>query len=962
MLVPAILALAVVAGIWFAVESSTGRLLARAAKAAELHEFDEAERLAKMVLNRDPDSVDALFLAGVAARETRGMEAAITYFEQIPDDGTPEAAQALLARAEFAFQKGWAADSERFFLRVAQLDAGNIAAHQRLLFIYASQGRMWEVTHHVLPLLKSGQIEVNYLIASSSSKKFMDADLPFVKQCLAAKPDDPLPRLIEAKWAIREKRILDARRLLSRIVERHPSILDAQAALGQTLLESAPADEFLAWHDQLPANADDHPDIWFVRGLWADKLAQSEAAARCFGEAVRRAPNHAAANYQLSTALAAVGRSDQAEAFAVRARKLARMGLLIDEVTDADKMLETVNLLRELGRLWEAAAWCRLAMGTEADWAKPTLDQLLFELTEEDPLTQRSANLALQLDLSAYALPSFEKSREEAASSPVAASTDSRFRFQDIASDVGLEFTYFNGTRGNNLESLFELDGGGVGALDYDLDGWPDLYLTQGGPLPSRQEMPPHDYQDRLFRSREGERFVDVTAASGVRNRLYSQGLAVGDFNADGFPDLYVANIGANTLYRNNGDGTFQEVPDSSGARGDAWTSSCLIADLNGDALPDIYAVNYIGGDTLYAQECRIDTEPRCAPISHPAEQDRLYWNAGDGTFSDITHQSGVAAPEGRGLGIVAADFDGSHRLSLFVANDMSANFFFQNQTASPVEQPRFSERAILNGLAYNADGASQACMGIAAGDANQDGLLDLFVTNFYRESNAFYVRLPDGSFRDAIAASRLQQATYPMLGWGTQFVDAELDGIPDLLVTNGHVHDPWEKDLPYRMRPQFFSGRGAGTFEEVPAERLGPYFQRKQLGRAMARLDWNRDGLEDVCIGHLNTPVAFIHNQTTTNGHWLSIELVGVETSRDAIGTVVQLTCGERTYIRQLTAGDGFQCSNERRLVFGLADAAVVDEIAVRWPSGHEQTFRDIESGRELIIVEGRPRFVVRN
>ena len=962
LLVSAILALLViVTGVWFVIESSTHRLLARAASGAQRQDFAEAERLAKIVLDRDPASVEALFLAGAAAWETRGAEAAVAYFSQIPDDGSPEAAQAMFARAEFSFQRGWATDSERLFRRVLDLDPGNLAARRRLLFILAAQGRTWEMTRQVLPLLKSDQAELNYLTATASSTKLLVADLPFVKQCLTAKPDDPLPRLIEAKWAIRDKQLLTARGVLARIVQQYPRVLDAQAAFGQTILETGTPEELVAWQAQLPDDAGEHPDIWFVRGLWSARSEQPQAAVRCFGEALRCDPNHAAANYQMSTALATVGQAEQAEAFAARARQLARMALLIDGEINADKMLEVVTLLRELGRRWEAVGWCRLALETGAVWAKPTLDQILLEAADEETLTQRSSNLALQLDLSQYLLPSFQSSPTPPSPSPAVAVTESHVRFRDVAAEADLVFTYFNGALGNNLESLFEMDGGGVGALDYDLDGWPDLYLTQGGPLPSRQAVPPHDHRDRLFRNHAGKRFVDVSDASHLKDKLYSQGLAVGDFDADGFPDLYIANIGTNTLYRNNGDGTFQDVSVGSGTQGQVWTSSCLMADLNGDGLPDIYAVNYIGGDELY-QACRIDTEHRCAPIAYLAEQDRLYVNGGDGTFADVTEHCGVIAPEGRGLGIVAADFDGSRRLSLFVANDMSANFFFRNETPSPGDEPKFAESAILNGLAYNSAGVSQASMGIAAGDANQDGLIDLFVTNYYREANAFYWQFPDGSFRDEIAASQLEQATFPVLGWGTQFVDAELDGIPDVLVTNGHVHDPWVQDLPYRMAPQFFHGGGLGRFAETPARLVGPYFEGKYLGRAMACLDWNRDGLEDVCVGHLDTPVALLSNETASHGHWLSLTLVGVDTSRDAIGTIVRITCGGRIAVRQLTAGDGYQCSNERRLVIGLGSAAVVDELVVDWPSGRSQKYNDLQPDQELIIVEGHADTVVRH
>jgi len=957
-----LLALVMAVVSWFFIESSNYRLITRAVDAAERKDFADVERLTAIVLQRDPESVKALFLAGVAAQETRGIKAAIPYFELIPDDGTPEATHALFARAEFAYQIGHAREAERLFLRVVELDPSSTKARERIIFIYAAQGRMWEISQQLNPLLELGVVDMNHLIAVGSPNKLMLTTLPFIQRCLDAIPTDPLPQLLNAKWLIRDKKPHEAIVILKKIVEMHPDIVDAQAELGQVLLEFGTPEELVAWHTQLPGDADAHPDIWLVRGLWATKLGQEEAAVRCFGEAIRRAPYHPSANSQLSMALTAVGQSTRAEPFAERSRMLARMAILIGEPSNLDKVRELVKLLQELDRLWEAAGWCRIAMANNASWAKPMLDQILFELANHNAVTERSQILAFLSDLSQYGLPDFRRAARQDRPDHSVAVDGSRIRFRDVAVDRGLAFTYFNGAVGDQTESLFELDGGGVGVLDYNLDGWPDLYLTQGGPLPRRHEMPPHDYGDCLFRNQDGDGFVDVSKSSCLDNKLYSQGLTVGDIDADGFPDLYIANIGTNVLYRNNGDGTFQDMSAFSGTQGSVWTSSCLIADLNGDSLPDIYAVNYIGGDKLYTQECRVNVTPRCAPTEHTAEQDRLYLNDGDGTFSDVTDHCGVVAPEGRGLGIVAADFDGSRRLSLFVANDMSANFFFENQTPTPGSELAFVENAALIGLAYNSAGIAQACMGVAASDANQDGLLDLFVTNFYRSSNAFYLQLPDGSFRDEIAASQLEQTTFPVLGWGTQFLDAELDGILDLLVTNGHVHHPSEASKPHRMRPQFFRGLGMGRFNEPSAKELGPYFEGEYLGRAMARLDWNRDGLEDVCIGHLDTPVALVTNETASHGHWLSFRLVGVDSSRDAIGATVFVRCGQRTLMAQLTAGDGFQCSNERRLIFGLGTEETVDEIRVSWPSGLEQTFYDLQSEQELILVEGRSAMHVRH
>ena len=433
--------------------------------------------------------------------------------------------------------------------------------------------------------------------------------------------------------------------------------------------------------------------------------------------------------------------------------------------------------------------------------------------------------------------------------------------------------------------------------------------------------------------------------------------MTVGDVSQDGFADLYVANIGSNSLFLNNGDGTFIDVTRVSGAAGAEWTSGCVLADINGDTLTDIYAVNYLGGDALRTRRCLKFSPNRCAPDQYPSESDRLYLNKGDGHFQEITESAGIIDVDGRGLGIVAADFDDSHRISLFVGNDMTYNFLFVNQTAVRGAAPSFSERAAFAGSGGRfASDAPKASMGIAVGDANGDGLFDLFITNFYRESNNLYVQRPDHAFSDATRAANLEEPSIQMLGCGTQFLDGELDGFLDLIVTNGHVHDPLEQGIPYQMSPEFYSNAGRGKFVKLSPRTVGEFFGGKYLGRALARLDWNRDGLEEACISHLTSPVALLQNRTRDPGRYLAVSLVGVDCDRDAIATTVRVISGERSWVRQLTAGDGYQCSNQRQLVFGLGMLEHVDRVEVNWPSGRRQFFSDVTVGRQYVIVEGRP------
>jgi hypothetical protein len=535
-------------------------------------------------------------------------------------------------------------------------------------------------------------------------------------------------------------------------------------------------------------------------------------------------------------------------------------------------------------------------------------------------------------------------------------------RFADLAREAGVNFTYHNGRDPDVVGTrIFESSGGGVAALDYDGDLWPDLYFTQGGDWPPQPGQTLH--LDRIFRNLGNGQFVDVTAASRLGDEGYSQGVAAGDFDDDGFADLYVANIGENRLYRNNGDGTFSDSTARAQIHSAGWTTSVLVADLNGDGFPEIYDVTYLAGRAPLESICydhKTGTIPAvCSPKGFAADDDRLYLNRGDGKFEDVSDRSGIRASDGKGLGIVAGDFDGSGRLSLYVANDTTDNFLFMSQPGKPGDPPRFVECGKLAGCAVDAEGKAQASMGIAAGDADGDGLLDLFVTNFYDEYAVLYRQVASGQFEDASARAQIKEPTRHMLGFGTQFLDANLDGWPDLVVANGHVDDGRRVGIPYRMRAQFFANAGAGGFIELPAEQLGDYFQREQLGRAVARVDWNRDGREDFAVSNLDTPASLVTNRTSQTGHFLALQLRGVQSNRDAIGTAVVAAIGGRHQFQQLTAGDGYQASNQRQLVFGLGDMRCVDELTIRWPSGRQQKFANVAGDATYLVVEGRPQLV---
>ncbi|MFH1920648.1 MAG: FG-GAP-like repeat-containing protein, partial [Planctomycetota bacterium] len=822
------------------------------------------------------------------------------------------------------------------------------------------EGRAWEAMPYVEAVIRGGQCGRDELLMIGGVDFMVVDDPNFVETCLRNVPDDPLVLLGRVHlWLNQSDKLEQAESILRRILDQDLQQIEAQARLGEILVEKPDSAEFLQWHAALPEGADRHPLIWYLRGLWARRNGQPRAAVRCFLEALRLHPKHSRSNYQLSQVLLSLGLSDAAEPFVERARNLSKVQTFVYELramTDLDMMRQVAEINDELGCPWEAAGWCHVALllDPETAWAKKRLARLNRIAAPSGEFVLASAQSALRVEMADYPLPVWPEAARGSVRAESLGPVHGNVRLVDVAAETGLVFQYYNGTTSTSgPDHIIQTLGGGVGVLDYDLDGWPDLYLAQSGLWGELGDRNP--YRDRLFRNLEGRRFVDVTDQAGLGDGEFSGGVAVGDFNGDGFPDLYLANIGRNRLYENLGDGTFRDVTDEAGVAGNEWTTSCAIVDLNGDGLPEIYAVNYLVLKEVLARKCERQGHPMsCTPTMFTAEQDRLYLNLGDGRFRDVTDECGIRVPDGKGLGIVAADLDGSGRVNLFVGNDTTPDFYFINQTAGPGKPLKFVEQGLEFGLAFSEAGQAQASMGIAAGDANGDGLQDLFVTTFYADSNTLYQQLPEHVFVENTRRANLRQPSFNMLGFGTQFFDGELDGRPDILISNGHVDRQYDAAIPDLMPAQYFQNLGEGRFVELSGVSLGPYFEKICLGRSVVVLDWNRDGKEDVCISHLDIPVALLTNRTPDTGHYLAVTLQGTASNRDAIGSILELTAGGRTWMRQSMAGSGYLASNERKIIFGLGQAERVDRLEVRWPSGTVETFGNLDVDQEIAIVEG--------
>jgi tetratricopeptide (TPR) repeat protein len=934
----------------------------QAATALWQHDYTTALRLADHVLQEDPGCHFALVIAGDAASALHEHDRAIAYYRQVSDDDELLAVRAQLGLGSRFLLAGRMKEAEQHFRYVLDRDPDQFDANKHLAFLMQIQGRTWESVDPVLRLIRRGIFGATEIHIAGCPENRLVIDPRYLKRCAIAAPDDPRSILAAGRLAALRNDSDAAKEIFHRVIAADDGLLEAHFRLGRILLDEECDDEFLALMSSLPPTAEIHAGFWINRALWAARTGDTKGAARCLAEVLKRTPGNVEANYMLSQLLVKLAQPIAARQFGERAKILAKTELTIPEFYDeptAERMQSLIRDLESLQRYWEAAAVCQFACDREEEsppWALKRLAVISEKLRRTGETLVPPAPLDEWPEIAAYPLPGWSRAAADRRESDVASGPSSAvITFRDVAAETGLEFTHFNGSLSvRGMEHIFETTGGGVSAIDFDGDLWPDLYLTQGAPIWSGDDQVRHI--DRLFRN-TGSAFQDVTLAAGLGDDRFSQGANVGDFDNDGFADMYLGNLGENRFYRNNGDGTFSEITADTNTGGDEWTVSCLLADLNGDSLQDLYVVNYLNRESVFERRCRKNDQPlTCAPTLFPAEQDRVYLNAGDGSYREVTQECGVVQTEGKGLAIAAGDFDQSGRLSVFVGNDTTPNFFLRNRTASD-KQLRFEEAGIVSGLAVDGLGRSQATMGVACGDVDGTGSVDLFITNFYEDANTLYLQHAATTFVDSSRDAGLYEPSVPMLGFGTEFVDADLDGHLDLFVTNGHVDRTVATGEPDEMPPQFFRNFGRGRFALQDGPVPGDYFKKKYLGRTVSRLDWNRDGLDDLCVLHLYTPVALLTNTTDAHGRFLTVRLRGTTVDRDAFGTTLQFTTEDQTFTHQLTVGDGYMTCNERRLTAGLGNASLVKQLSVRWPGGKQQEFEEIDVNQEILIIEGFPR-----
>lgn len=497
---------------------------------------------------------------------------------------------------------------------------------------------------------------------------------------------------------------------------------------------------------------------------------------------------------------------------------------------------------------------------------------------------------------------------------------------------------------------LPEIMGGGAAWLDYDGDGDLDLYLVQGGQIDGDAATVPGN---RLYRNHGDGTFEDVTDAAGVGDRQYGMGCACGDYDNDGDIDLYVTNVGPNVLYRNDGDGTFTDVTLEAGVGDPGWGTSSAFVDYDADGDLDLFVVNYIVWSVDREQKCFAHVQDYCSPTAYDAPApDTLYRNEGDGTFVDVSESVGLRAAFGNGLGIACGDFNLDGHVDIFVANDKTVNQLWIN-----TGDGQFRDEALIAGCAANMHGVAEAGMGVAAVDVESDGDLDLFMTHLRDESNTMYLN-QGGVFEDITPTTGLSAPSIPFTGFGMGFADFDHDGRLDLYVANGRVgrYKPlWSQTDPYGEPNQLFRGVGAGLFEDV-APRGGVLHEPIGASRAAAFGDYDNDGDIDVVIVNSGAKVQLLRNVAGGRGNWIMFRLLD-RRQRDAHGAMIRIEAGGAVRWRLAAPTYSYCACNDPRVHFGLGDSSGVDEVKVRWPSGRIESFGSMPAGRLHELREGYGR-----
>ncbi len=922
------------------------RLREAALKDVTHNQMPRARAVLENLAQRRPTDAEVLYQLGVAALASGDRPRALRAWRDVPGE-SDFAGRASVMLARDALQSHHLAEAEPLMLRaVGETGAHAKEAIETLVHLYKIEGRFLEARRLVRKYWDRYPDPIGVLkeLAQLDSIKpyALDRARAALARAYESAPDDDRIWLGWGNLATRMGQFADAKAWLDRCAQTRPN--DMPVWRGQLALALAMQDESTAKHAlaHLPAEEMSSDEVLELRAWFASRQRDEPAELAATRALVSISPANLPAIERLAELEQHAGRREEAERLRARKSELDRAKAQYEIIlfflesantrpTEMARFAETLSRPLEAGILW------RIAL--KRDSTDPEAIAGLGRATAQHsaPVDQ-SATLTALLDDLNRTTPVVRPARLVHGGVP---------QFRDEAESAGLRFQFESGM--SPLRQLPETMSGGVALIDYDNDGWLDVYCVQGGTFPPPTNTPPPG--DRLFHNRGDGTFEDATASSGIANlsRGYGHGVTVGDYDNDGYPDLFITRWRSYALFHNKRNGTFEEVTSSFGLDGDRdWPTSAAFADLDNDGDLDLYVCHYLAWDATNPQTCTDPKRPGnvyCGPPRFPSMPDHVFRN--DRTrFVDITSEAGIVDRHGQGLGVAICDFDGDGRPDIFVANDQTANYLYHNQGGF-----RFREVGELSGVAASAQGVYQASMGVAVGDQNRDGLPDLAITNFYNEGTTLYRNLGTMAFADHTTESNLMVLTRYMLGFGVAFADMNSDGYLDIIATNGHVDD-FRPDEPYKMPAQLLLGTRGERFVDASKEAGAP-FRADLLGRGLAVGDLDHDGRVDCLILPQNSPMVYLHNQAANAANWLVLSLEGTKSNRDAVGAKVVVKTKDQTFTSWRIGGGSYQSSNSPHMHFGLAKAETAD-VEVTWPNGKVESFGAVKTAQGYALREG--------
>ncbi|WP_231741669.1 FG-GAP-like repeat-containing protein [Stieleria varia] len=955
--------------------------------AIEQRDWQRAEQLVSQAMIARPDDPDVLTNAAIVTGRAGQQEEAANLLAQAVRVSQFDISGQRVDHAVQAFiQIGHLYDAIELIEQVLQTHP-DAHRYRRILVGLLGEAQLTsELPQHMSRLIRARQFDLMLLMATTETS-FRRFSSQSITTLLARNPSDWRPRLGEAQTLLESRNAAAAEDVLRQILSRHPDFVPAHALLGYALVAQGKTQSLPEWFDALPGDADELAGYWLALGENALSHGETLAAVRAFAQATRRSPNDSFAWTRLADAIATLQSNTKpssdnvpidlngidleavASAIARRRESLLELRDRFSEFRDGHQTSQTravqvAKPLFDLGRFWEAEAWLAIATtlpDEKTNEATELRESVLASLSKDPVWQSTQGHPELSFDLAGLPVPSMIRDTAIANNKPSVLAGDQEFRMSDEAKRWGLDFY---GAVGKEVMGphvpIYQTLGCGGGVIDFDNDGRHDLILLAAGGGIGKLDSEP----GQLFRNL-GDSFSPIGGVAGFGDRGFSHGVAVGDYNDDGLADVLVTNLGRNRLFRNNGDGTFVDATDVMDAeRRTDWSTSGAIADIDQDGYNDLVIVNYCDTSEPLDQPCFDDQghEINCYPLRFRAAADRFLRGSSAGTFTDVTDQWSNPTAIGRGLGLLVGRLDGQ-RQGIYVANDASVNHYYRWN--SLVADHPLTDLGISCGLAVDAQSLDQGSMGIASEDFDNDGDLDVYVTGFANEYNILYEQQSPGLWTDRTGVQQLIAPTLQTVGFGTQAVDLDNNGVHEIIVANGHIGDYGEQSPPYAQPLQVFRRHANRQWVIETIDQWGNYFSNSHVGRSLFTVDANHDGRTDVIVTHATEPVAMLLNQTQSAHHRITFRLVDTTGTRDAVGAMIRFEMGDGTGSLTRTlfrlAGNGYLCTNRPEICAGTGVFAQVENVRVTWPDGREQVIGSLKSDKEYLMVRGQVPFVLR-